>query len=181
MNVLARSKLKGRLIFALFFFLSLGGVAFGIKPKTLQTLPPSPEEQRTLVQKDLYLSQGGERLHSRIACPASTLKIDKQSGERRLIETMHRMHALMQHKFEGDDQQVRTFTAAEGTYDYTARTFSADSVLLSFHHLAGHTLPQSLSDETAFLSGVAEHVKLLIDNKSPDFKAEKFKAKVKLE
>jgi hypothetical protein len=154
------------------YFLSLSE-----KRAPLPPLQASLEQKRCNVQKDLYHYENEQRLHSRISASTSTLK--PLASTHQFIEEMEHSEAIIQSKFEGDTQEIRTFASNKGVYNYASHTFQADSVLLRFYREPGHLFPEHLDPSKAFLDGVAEHVTLSIDN-TPDFKAEKFQANIKI-
>ena len=163
-----------------FIFLSLslifsaGLLALGEKPEKPPLLAAPAEGRRFEVHKDLYRSQEGERLHSRISCETSRLQTTP------LIEHMEKVTAILQYKFDGDSQEIRTFASPQGIYDYNTQTFQSDFIHFSFYREPGHLFPSSIHLTHPFLEGAAEQVTLLIEDK-PDFKAEKFQANVTLD
>jgi hypothetical protein len=157
---------------ASFYFLSLSK-----KSPLVPPIQASLEQKRGNVQKDLYRYENGQRLHSRISAATSILK--PLASTHQFIEEMEHSEAIIQSKFEGDTQEIRTFSSNKGIYNYASHTFQADSVLLRFYREPGHLFPEHLDPSKAFLDGVAEHVTLVIDS-TPDFKAEKFQANIKI-
>lgn len=142
------------------------------------TLHKATEQKRIGVRKDIWFSEGEDRLHYRINAPRSLLMaIPKQNGYE-VIEKMEGIECLLQESFSRDGQQLRYFKANEGIYRYANHEFLASSVLVSLFTAGGHDLPDQPSAET-YMKGLAKQVSLSLGEAHPNFRAEEFKAHIR--
>lgn len=178
--MLNRAKILAALVFALFAFVCLSIMQVLDAPEGDTFTPPPPKQERFGVRKDIWVAKDGDRVHYRIESPRSTLLAIPKKKDFRFVEHLEGMHAVFQYKIENGEQHLRAFNASSGIYDYSRHLFNASSVNLLFFRAKGTDIPFLLDPNEAYLQGVAEHVELTLDTKNPDFKAEKFKAQVKV-
>lgn len=147
--------------------------------------PPCPTNQhRQQVRKDIWFSQDDcSRLHYQIASEGSTLTLTPVKNKFEVVETLQGIKCWMQDKLIRDDmgenlsQQTRLIEAKDGVYRHTTQEFIANGVTLSLYRLPGHQLPKGpVSDEDAFLRGVAHDISFLFSGKTPQFQAGQFEA-----
>ncbi|HSW72791.1 MAG TPA: hypothetical protein VLG44_05240 [Chlamydiales bacterium] len=136
------------------------------------------KQMRQIVQKDIYLPEENERHHLRITSENSELSFRFINKKPQIVENLKQLQCWMQDKILNDSQQIRYFTAKEGTYLFPSHFFYAQKVHLSFYQCPGFLLPTSLSVEDAFLNGFANEVSFQLNEKSPTFTAHKLKAKI---
>ncbi len=141
-------------------------------------------QHRQDVRKDIFVPEEGARLHLSLKSKESDLSIRMQSGKPEIVETLKNLECFMQDKlFEGPSgekmQQIRHFTAKEGTYLFPSHTFHTQKVDLSFQTCLGHALPSTLDEAASFLSGYASEVSFLLSQKNPTFTASHLKAKIR--
>ncbi len=145
----------------------------------------SAYQTRRGVVKDLWYSQEDDiRVHHRISSESSILTMVAKKNKVDLFENLENIHCLMQEKvyysaLHEPMQQVRFFSANDGTYHYSTQQFLAQRVKLSLHRLSGHSLPEEVDPMQSFLQGIAEDVSFSINNKIPEFHAEHFRANLK--
>lgn len=139
-------------------------------------------QERTNVQKDIFLLQNNSRLHFRIFSKNSTLKITEKQNSIELIENLKNIKCFAQDKIYYNpeskrfEQKIRYFTAKEGTYTYPSHKFLTDSINLSFFDLPGKTLPSNIHSFTPYLKGIAREVSFFLKDKSPKLNAHHFRA-----
>lgn len=146
-------------------------------PKEITSYPT--KQIRTGVQKDLWISDNGLRLHHQILSPQSILTAYPKGESFELVEDMHEMKCYLQEHIEPGEkhmQQIRFIKSHSGTYRYSDQYFHAQQVFLALFKIPGNTLDTHLDFDTALLKGVAEKVSLSLAENSPNFHAEKFKA-----
>lgn len=177
----------GGVLFQAFYSLEQGG---SIEEMLTQEISiPKHEEKfpneqiRTGVTKDLWMSDKEMvRLHHHIESPRSVLTAIPDGSHFKLVEQMIGMKCYFQEKLEEEGgelmQQIRYLQSEEGTYQYTDHFFNTKAVFLALYRLPGKTLLTDLSDNKAYLEGVAEGVSLSLSNGSPNFHAKKFKAEI---
>ena len=141
----------------------------------------STKQNRAGVRKDLWITQeDGKRLHDRIDSASSTLTLTPVDDHMDIIEHLNQIHCSMQDKItelEGKPyQQVRSFDADTGIYQYSTNRFTAQTVSLALFRLPGTDLPVSLSKTTPYLKGVAKDVSFAVAGKASQFQAKHFKA-----
>ena|SRR3990167_2358229 len=142
----------------------------------------SAQQTRTGIIKDMWISNGAERLHHRISCPSSVLLIHPKGNAFECIEEMSDMKCYLQEKIEWDSeigmpfQQIRYIESPTGTYNYASQLFSAERVYLAIFSMPGNVLQLNPDLNKAFLKGIAEKVALTFLSDGPQFHSEKFKA-----
>lgn len=140
------------------------------------------KQMRSGVQKDLWMSEDGVRLHHRMLSPRSILTAYPKGENFELVEEMQGMKCYLQETVEEGEapvQQIRFIESESGTFRYSDLHFDARQVFLALFRLDGNTLETHLEFDQAFLKGVAEEVSLSFAENSPDFHAEKFKAHIR--
>lgn len=144
----------------------------------------SPTEQlRYGVQKDIWRLNENTRVHYQIQAETSTLSLTPSGNTLFMKETMDNILCLIQEKLYQDSalhpmQQLKSFHADHGLYDYSSHHFAAETVFLDFYTLPEHDLPITLNPDSAFLKGLAKAVSFTLSEKGPSFHAEKFKAQM---
>ena len=152
---------------------------------TSQGALQTTQQRRKNVKKDLFFAQeDGSRLHYRILSRTSLLTIEPCPLEKKieLKEKLENIECWMQDKLYsspavGPMQQIRSLQAEEGTYCYTTQQFLAQTVALSLYRLPGEELPSSVT-AAPFLKGIAQDVSFAVSGKTPNFRAEHFKAEL---
>lgn len=186
----------------LLLFLAVGSIlyySFYVLPKDIQSYEKhleknrkkaaqkqqiSPTEQfRECVQKEIWRLSEGVRLHYQIRAAKSTLLLTPENSNISIRENLDDIVCFIQEKLYEDAfhhpmQQVKTFHADHGTYDFNRHLFEAKSVFLDFYTLQGHDLPKTTPQQVAFLKGVAKAVSLTLSSHGPSFHAKQFRAKV---
>ena len=148
------------------------------KQEALQT-----QQLRRDVQKDIWHLSENTRLHYQIQATTSILSFTPSAGNLFMQETMDNIVCLIQEKLYEDRahhpmQQLKSFHADHGLYDFNNHHFVAETVFLDFYTLPGHDLPKILSPDSAFLKGLAKAVSFTLSDHGPTFHAEKFKAQM---
>ncbi len=150
---------------------------------SVKSLAQTTNQNRKGVVKEIYFTQEDQsRLHYRIESDSSVLTIKPEGSKFDLIEKLEKMRCWMQDKIEltgqggSPVQQMRYLEAEEGVYRYTAQQFLAQSVALSLYRIQGSDIPNNLSPYKPFLSGIAQDVSFAVTGKTPQFKAQHFKA-----
>lgn len=141
-------------------------------------------QHRQQVQKDIWFTQDDcSRLHYQIASEGSTLTLTPVKNRFEVVETLQGIKCWMQDKLIHDDvgenlmQQARLIEAVDGIYRHTTQEFLANGVTLSMYRLPGHQLPKGpVSENDAFLRGVAHDISFLFSGKTPQFQAAQFQA-----
>lgn len=138
-------------------------------------------QTRQGVTKDLWYSQDPKtRVHHSLESESSVLTLLHKENKIDALEILHNFNCWMQEKMyalEGSPfQEVRFFSANEGTYRYSTQKLLAQSVKLSLYRLPGKELPISKPKTSPFLHGLAEDVSFAMTDKTPKFQAENFKA-----
>lgn len=130
-------------------------------------------QKREGVQKDIWVVNGAERLHSRIKSRHSDLTLSQKKDKVEAIEQLKEIDCWVQEEIDPAHslQQIRTLYAEEGVYYFPSHRFLAQSVHLAFFRLPGADLPLSLFPEKPFLTGVASEVSFAATSKSPLFTA----------
>ena len=141
----------------------------------------SATQNRAGVRKDLWITEeGGKRLHNKIESASSILTLTPIDDHMEIIENLHQIRCSMQDKIINENgkttQQVRYFDANSGLYQYSISRFSAETVALSLFRLPGSDLPESLSQKSPFMKGVAKDVSFALSGKASAFQAKYFKA-----
>jgi hypothetical protein len=141
-------------------------------------------QKRQKVRKDIFVPEEKNRLHLSLKSEESDLSIRMQNGKPEIVENLKNLECFMQDKlFENTNcekmQQIRHFTAKEGTYLFPSHKFYTQKVDLSFQTCLGHTLPSTLDESQSFLSGYASEVSFLLSQKNPAFTASHLKAKIR--
>lgn len=151
-----------------------------------QGLLAATQQERKNVKKDIYFAQeDNSRLHYRIYSQTSLLTMQPKGQTKKieLNEKLEKIKCWMQDKLyystpgEGPMQHIRFLEAEEGLYCYTSQQFLAQSVALSLFRLPDHDLPKELKS-TPFLKGIAQDVSFAVSGKTPNFKAQYFKAEL---
>lgn len=149
-------------------------------PKKVQK--SSAQQTRIGVTKDMWISNGAERLHHRIESPSSVLLIHPKGNSFECIEEMCGMKCYLQEKIEWNAdlgvpfQQIRYIESPTGSYNYASQLFSAERVYLAIFSMPGNVLQLNPDLNKAFLKGIAEKVALTFSSNGPQFHSEKFKA-----
>lgn len=138
------------------------------------------KQMRQEVQKDIYLPEEETRLHVRIISSSSELSFRFINKKPQVVENLKNLECWMQDKLLESSQQIRYFTAKEGTYLFPSHFFYAQKVNLSFYQYPGRILPTVVPEENSFLRGYANEVSFQLCEKSPTFSANQLKATVKL-
>lgn len=142
------------------------------------------QERKGVVKEIWFTQEDNTRLHYRIFSESSLLTIQPTDHRFDLIEKLENLKCWMQDKLippsssSESMQQLRYFAAQEGIYRYTAQEFLAQSVALSLYRLKGHELPYEMTHSKPFLKGVAQDVSFAVSGKTPQFKAQQFKAEL---
>lgn len=141
------------------------------------------EQLRKGIQKDIWRLNENTRLHYQIQAATSTLSLTPSGNTFFMQETMDNILCLIQEKlYENRNhhpmQQLKSFHADHGLYDFNSHYFVAETVFLDFYSLPGHGLPKTLDPDTAFLKGLAKAVSFTLSERGPCFQAEKFKAQM---
>lgn len=142
----------------------------------------SAEQIRRGITKDMWISNGTERLHHRIESPSSILFIHPKGNSYECIEEMCNMKCYLQEKIEWNSslkmpfQQIRYIESPTGTYNYASQLFSAERAYLAIFSMPGNVLQVNPDLNKAFLKGIAEKVALSFSGNGPQFHSEKFKA-----
>jgi hypothetical protein len=145
----------------------------------------SAYQTRKGVTKDLWYTQEDSlRIHHRISSQSSILTLIAKKNRIDIVELLENLNCTMQDKLyytssHDPMQQMRFFSAAEGTYRYTTQQFVAQAVELSLYRLPSHRLPDRVDPKDSYLQGIAEDVSFFISDKIPQFHAEHFKANLK--
>lgn len=153
--------------------------------KKTSTQSKSPVYQtRQGVAKDLWYSQDNKtRVHHRLESESSVLTLLHKEKKIDALEILHNFDCWMQEKIylAGGEpfQEIRFFSADEGTYRYSSQKLLAQSVKLSLYRLPGKDLPLSLQSTSPFLKGIAQDVSFSMADKVPKFQAENFKASLR--
>jgi len=143
------------------------------------------KQMRSGVLKDIWVSDGMQRLHHRIESPRSVLTAYPKNNAFELVEQMQGMKCYIQEKIEYGvetgqaSQQLRFIESQEGTYYFANQHFDAHQVFLAVFRLSGDILPSQIDLKEAFLQGVADEVTLFFSDHGPNFHAEKFKAHIR--
>ncbi len=177
------------LLFHLFFlrpedYESYRGLLLQKSNSAIKTSLLEPLKQtRQTVQKDIFLSEETERLHMRIRSQSSELSLSFANHKPQVIENLKNLECWFQDKlvindFGNKTQQMRYFTASEGTYIFPLHHFHAHKVDMSFYQCPGHTLPYYLPSDHIFLMGYASEVSFIVSEKNPSFTATHLKAKI---
>ncbi len=148
-----------------------------------KSAPPVCQERRS-VCKDIWFSEGSQRLHYRIESAASSLNLHSVRNKVEVIEQLHGLRCWMQDKVisdagtHGSNQQARYFPANEGVYHFLSQSLLAEQASLSLYRLTGEYLPEigRLPSTAPFLSGNADRIKMHVSGKTPMFQAFNFKA-----
>ncbi len=138
-------------------------------------LPESLTQQRQGVQKDIWTTKGGPRLHTRLNAERSDVAI---KGHKEIVETLQNITCWTQQAVDTSTQEVRYFTTHEGVYVFPSHRFLAEEVHLAFYQLPGSSLPASPPTTPPFLSGIAEEVILSAGLECPAFTAHHLRANV---
>lgn len=138
-------------------------------------------QTRSFVQKDLWIAQSSsERLHDRIESKESLLLLRPHQETMEIIETLQDVRGWVQERKQGEGplgiQQVRYFTAQEGTYLYREQKFQAAHVQLSLYKLPESFPFAWIERRTPFLSGSAEEISFTLQEGAPRFQAYHFTA-----
>jgi hypothetical protein len=152
-----------------------------IKKPSQKHTSSSTQQFRKHVQKDIWHREHEEPVHYQIKAETSILSLTSSAQGLLMQESMHTIQCLLQEKLYENAlhqkmQQLKAFYADDGLYHFNKHHFEAKRVFLNFYALPGHTLPKTLSSETAFLQGVAKAVSLTLSEQGADFHAETFKA-----
>jgi len=153
-----------------------------IENATKQEKSYPTKQSRSGVQKDLWISDKGIRLHHCMISPRSVLTAYPKGGNFKLVEEMQGMKCYLQENIEHGEkivQQIRFIESESGTYRYSDKHFDAHQVFLAFFQVPGDKLETHLDFNQAFLKGVAEEVSLSFAENSLNFHAEKFKAHIR--
>ncbi len=147
----------------------------------VKALPSSAYQTREGVRKDLWIAQEDKtRLHYRIDSKASLLTFLPGQQKIDILENLQDIKCWMQDKLYADGgkpmQQMRFFSADNGTYQYSAQQFIAQSVHLSLFRIPGHELMPSIDLKQAFLHGIASDASFSLSGKTAAFQAQQFKA-----
>ena len=140
------------------------------------------KQMRSGLQKDLWMTDEGQRLHHRMISPRSILTAYPRGGNFELVEEMQSMKCYLQENIETGEktmQQVRFIESESGTYHYSDQHFATHQVFLALFRLPGNQLETRLDFDAAFLKGIAQDVSLSFSENSPNFHAEKFKAQIR--
>jgi hypothetical protein len=154
------------------------------KPSTSDhSIKKEAHQVRKGVQKDIFFSDKENRLHFRIKSSLSSLSITRKKDKQQLVEHLHDIECFIQDKIDvkTQEQQVRYFTAQEGEYLFPSHKFSADNIHLSFFQLPGQFLPDKMLTHDAYLSGFAKKLFFSLEQKTPKFTVDHFKARFSLE
>lgn len=142
------------------------------------------QQRRTKVQKDIWHSHEGMRLHYQIDAEESILRLTPSARGLALQEELKDIDCLLQEKLYVDTllhpmQQLNTFHANHGVYDFSTHVFSTNTVFLDFYTLPGHEIPKVLSGNP-FLRGKARSVVLTLSAQGAAFHAQHFTAQMDL-
>jgi len=150
-----------------------------LKASKKETAYPT-KQMRSGVQKDLWVTENGVRLHHQMSSPRSILTAYPKGDNFELVEEMQGMRCYLQEMLpEENRQQIRLIKSSAGTYSYSTFHFDAHQVFLALFELPGNELQTHFNLDDAFLKGVAEEVTLKFAESSPNFNAKKFKAQIR--
>lgn len=141
-------------------------------------------QKRKNVQKDIFISQNGTRLHYRIFSDSSTICFTEKKAGIEFVETLKNLKCLVQDKIYLNPekncffQQLRYFTAKEGNYIYPSHKFVSDSIRLSFFDIPGKTLPNDISTFEPYLKGFANEVSFHLTDTASKLTAQHFRASI---
>lgn len=144
-------------------------------------------QNRTNVQKDIFLNQNNSRVHFRIFAENSFLTLTEKKENIEITENLKNIKCLIQDKISFNseknhfEQQLRYFTAKNGTYLYPSHKFLTDTINLSFFDLPGNVLPDDIDLFTPTLKGFAKEVSFTLIDKYPEINASHFRASFDLE
>jgi len=150
-----------------------------LKKAPEKTLPAPSSQQALHVRKEIWHTQGHQRLHYLIESDTSTFWITSSSKKLHVQEVMTPVVCMIQERLNDNPsptQELKILQAAQGIYDFTKRSFSTQDVQLSFYILPGSQLPDTLPIEPAHFQGSAHNACFTLTSQGPSFHAEKFKA-----
>lgn len=137
---------------------------------------------RKNIQKDIWQQDSQERLHYRINAENSTLYLKSKKNKIEVHEEMQKIACLLQEKLYYKNhtpmQELRSFIADTGTYNFSKHEFLAETVFLDFYTSPGHELPELKNINPPFLKGLAKQVSFTFTSGGPSFHAEKFQAQM---
>ncbi len=134
---------------------------------------------RENVQKDIWFSDGGERLHFFLKSSQSELILTQRKDKVEAIEKLKQVDSWIQEEIdkEASVQQVRRISADTGVYSLPDYRFEAQSVKIAFYRLPGTDLPTH-TDLPPFFFGTADGASFAANEKLPTFKAYHLKARL---
>lgn len=149
---------------------------------TTRSLPTAAHQTRQQVSKEIWFTQEDKsRLQYRIFGKTSLLTLEPNGKKILVLENLHDLKCFMQDKLyfaaqKQPMQQMRFWEADRGIYRYTNQQLVAEDVNISIFRLPDHALPKTCDPTVAFLNGIANNVSFSITGKTPQFKANQFKA-----
>lgn len=151
------------------------------KEKVLSKQPM--QQTREKVQKDLWIVQGGKRLHTRIASRRSHLTLSQKGGKIEAREDLEDLFSLLQEAIdpEKNTQELRAFSSEKGLYLYPEHRFSAKQVDIAFYTAPGIELPSAKDLASPYLTGTASEVLFRATDKQPLLTAHHLRARLRME
>ena len=138
-------------------------------------------QKRSGVQKDIFFTRNEQRFHFKIFSEKSEITV---ANKKEIIENLENIVCLTQDKIFFDNtkqepmQQLRYFTAKEGTYTYPSHKFTTNFMNLTLFEAPGSELPASVNGLKPYLAGTAKEVSFSLIDKMPTLSAYHFKAAV---
>lgn len=142
-------------------------------PQTRHILASHPTAQdRTGVQKDLWIPKSGRRLHTRLKSAASHLVISEKNSKIDATEALSEVEYASQES----PRLLRAAIAKEGVYSYPANTFRAFDADIYLIEAASSSLPDAIDPSSAHFSGHAAQIDAALSQKTPSFEAKEISA-----
>jgi len=149
-----------------------------IKPVT--PIPYKTTQQHRQACKEIWFTQGSERLQLRIRSEDSELILDHCDDSMEIAEKMQGVTCVMQEELyysDGKPMQVfRYLQADEAVYHYQTNKLVAKRATISRFSALGHHLIEDVSRLRPSITGTASEVEFFMEGGNPHFKATKFKA-----
>lgn len=132
-------------------------------------------QHRDGVQKDIFFSLNGQRLHMLLKAKASDLVLKQEKGGVRAVEEMSNVQYYVQeHLFFNQGKpysQILKLESRHADHFYHEGLFIADDVEISRFLLEGHELTIPISPIRQLMSGSAGFVKISLFEEEPHFHA----------
>lgn len=147
--------------------------------------PYTSTQQHRTTHKDIWFSQGDQRLQLRLRSEDTRLVLEHHDRNIQVVEHMQGVTCFIQEKLyyltKEDGQRipmqiVRYLEADNASYYYQADRFLAEQVHVMRVAMPGHTLTESLEGLTPFMTGVARSVEFGLSGTELNFTAYQLKA-----